>query len=80
MLYESIDQGNDVKCLVVPGVLFLFFRKKILDILIWQFFLAYDILLYELHGFVSDENLYISPKATRFSYQRTRNSSLQNCY
>ena len=28
-MYESIDQGNDVTCLVVPVVLFLFFRTAI---------------------------------------------------
>ena len=31
---------------------------SILNILIWQYFLAHDISLHRLHGLVSDENLY----------------------
>ena len=31
---------------------------SILNILIWKYFLAHDISLHGLHGFVSDENLY----------------------
>ena len=33
---------------------------SILNILIWQCFLADDISLHGLHGFVSDENLYFT--------------------
>ena len=28
MVYESIDQGNDLTCHAVPVVLFLIFQKK----------------------------------------------------
>ena len=40
---------------------------SILNILIWQYFLALDISLHGLHGFVSDENLF-SRKAKRNVY------------